>query len=191
VEPVYNVEIERSHCNRVGESGVPVHNMSAPATPPSGNRNPAPATPHFTFQELTDIVNAAPMSATGLTAGGPAGGKMVRIVAGKGLNQAEAAAALEQGRDYIVWYFGKGSYTLDRRQNTGAWVILEGIGAAIPSAPYPVLAIRMDGKFFRGASVHLEQTGNATAFNETYNSRPNAGPNKVWVYQGGNWVIAP
>jgi hypothetical protein len=64
---------------------------------------------------------------------------MVRIVAGKGLNQAEAAAALEEGRDYIIWYFGQGSYTLNRRQNTGTWVIFEGIGAAIPGAPYPVL----------------------------------------------------
>jgi hypothetical protein len=165
--------------------------MSAPATPPSGNTNPAPAAPHFTCQELTDIVNAAPMSATGLTAGGPAGGKMVRIVAGKGLNQAEAAAALEEGRDYIIWYFGQGSYTLNRRQNTGTWVIFEGIGAAIPGAPYPVLAIRMDGRFFRGVSLHLTTTGNITTFDENYNSSPGAGPNKVWVYQGNNWVIAP
>jgi hypothetical protein len=138
-----------------------------------------------------DIVNAAPVNATGLTAGGPAGGKMVRIVADKGLDQAEAAAALEEGSEYILWYFGQGGYTLNRRQDTGTWVIFEGISAAIPGAPSPVLAIRMDGRFFRGASVHLEQTGNTTTFNETYNSSPNAGPNKVSVYQGSNWVIAP
>jgi hypothetical protein len=54
-----------------------------------------------------------------------------------------------------------------------------------------VLAVRVDGKFFRGASVHLEQTANTTTFNEDYNSEPVAGPNKVWVYQGSNWVIAP
>jgi hypothetical protein len=82
--------------------------MSAAATPPSGNTNPAPATPHFTGQELMDIVNAAPISATGLTAGGAAGGKMVRIVAAKGLSQGEAAAALEEGRDYIVGISGRG-----------------------------------------------------------------------------------
>jgi hypothetical protein len=33
VEPVYNLEVENSHCFRVGESGVLVHNMSGP--PPS------------------------------------------------------------------------------------------------------------------------------------------------------------
>ena len=56
----------------------------------------------------------------------------------------------------------------------------------------PVLAIRMDGKFFRGATVpHLIVTGTATTFDENYNSSPNARPNKVWVYQGMNWVIAP
>jgi hypothetical protein len=188
VEPVYNIEAEGSHCCRVGESGVLVHNMSAPATPPSGNTNPAPPTPHFTCQELMDIVNAAPVNATGLTAGGPAGGKMVRIVADNGLNQAEAASALEEGRDYIIWYFGQGSYTLTRLQSTGTWIIFQGISM---TTNVPVLAIRMDGTFFRGASVHLEQAGNTTTFNENYNSGPNAGRNKVWVYQGSNWVIAP
>ena len=83
-----------------------MHNSSP--LPPSGNTNPAPATPHFTHQELLDIVNAVPMNATGLTAGGPAGGKMIRIVADKGLNQTESAAAIEEGRDYILWYFGGG-----------------------------------------------------------------------------------
>ena len=176
-------------CYRVGESGVAVQSMSVPATPPSGNTHPAPATPHFTYQELMDIVNAAPMNATGLTAGGPAGGKMVRIVAGKGLNQAEAAAALEEGRDYIIWYFGQGSYTLNRLPNTGAWIIFEGI-STLPNAP--VLAIRRDGKLFRGAAIpHLMVTGTTTSFDENYNSKPNAGPNKVFVYQGNNWVIAP
>jgi hypothetical protein len=34
VEPVYNIEVEGSHCYRVGESGVLVHNMSAPAASP-------------------------------------------------------------------------------------------------------------------------------------------------------------
>jgi hypothetical protein len=33
VEPVYNIEVEHSHCYRVGESGVLVHNMSGPADP--------------------------------------------------------------------------------------------------------------------------------------------------------------
>lgn len=163
--------------------------MSAPAPPPSGNTNPAPATPHFTRQELMDIVYAAPMNATGLTAGGPAGGKMVRIVAGKGLNQVEAAATLEEGKDYIVWYFGQGSYTLNRLLNTGTWIIFEGV-SALPNVP--VLAIRMDGKFFRGTAIpHLIVTGTTISFDENYNSNPNAGPNRVFVYQGNNWVIAP
>ena len=54
-----------------------------------------------------------------------------------------------------------------------------------------VLAIRMDGTFFRGSTMHLLPAGNTTTFNDTYNSSPNAGPNKVWVYQGNNWVIVP
>jgi len=48
VEPVYYIGVESSHYNRVGDIGVLVQNMSVPATPPSGNTNPAPATPHFT-----------------------------------------------------------------------------------------------------------------------------------------------
>jgi hypothetical protein len=43
VEPVYNIEVEGAHCYRVGESGVLVHNMSAPASQPSA---PARAWPH-------------------------------------------------------------------------------------------------------------------------------------------------
>jgi hypothetical protein len=129
------------------------------------------------------------MNATGLTAGGPAGGKMVRIVAGKGLDQAESAAALEEGRDYIVWYFGQGSYTLNRLQKTGTWVIFEGI-SALPNVP--ILAIRMDGMFFRGVAIpHLIATGTTLTFDENYNSNPNTGPNKVFVHQGSTWVIAP
>jgi hypothetical protein len=165
--------------------------MSAPATPPSGNTNPPPPTPHFNGQELMDIVNAVPQSASALTAGGPAGGKMVRIVAGKGLSQAENAAAIEEGRDYIQWYFGQGSYTLNRRQNTGTWVIFEGIGAALLNAPYPIYALHSDGRIFRGSSQHLIFTGNTGAFEENYNSSPQAGPNKVQVFQGGKWVIVP
>jgi hypothetical protein len=116
---------------------------------------------------------------------------MVRIVAGKGLTQAESAAAIEEGRDYILWYFGQGSYTLDRRPNTGSWVIFEGLGVPLPTAPYPVYALHADGRIFRGTSQHLIITGNTTTFDENYNSSPHASLNKVWVFQPGKWVVAP
>lgn len=52
---MYNSEVERSHCYRVGESGVLVHNMSGPATP-----NPAPAPAPATIRQAeVDAVRRA------------------------------------------------------------------------------------------------------------------------------------
>lgn len=159
--------------------------------PPSGNPNPPPPTPHFTSKELARIVAAVPQSASALTAGGPAGGAMVRIVAVKGLGQTENAAAIEEGRDYIIWYFGQGSYILNQLPNTGAWIIFAGQGAAnLTNAPRPIYALHSDGRIFRGSTQALTTMSRPTDFDVKYNNRPGV-LNRIQVFQGGNWVDVP
>jgi hypothetical protein len=164
--------------------------MTVSPLPPSGNPNPPPPSVYFDRADLSSIEAAISLTATALTPGGAAGGAMVRIVAGKGLTQAENAAAIEEGRDYILWYFGRGSYILNRLPNTGSWIIFEGQGAAnLLQAMRPVYALHSDGRIFRGSSLHLIKIGKITTFDENYNSSLHAGPNRVQVFQGGNWMM--
>lgn len=165
--------------------------MSAPTIPPSGNTNPAPPTPHFDGAELLAVETAVSKSATSLTLGGAPGGAMIRIVAGKGLSQVENAAAIEEGRDYILWYFGQNSYTLNRlTANTGNWIIFQGQGAPLPNAPSPIYALHSDGRIFRGTTQALTTTGGVIDFDLTHNQRPSV-LNRIQVFQRGIWVIVP
>jgi hypothetical protein len=116
---------------------------------------------------------------------------MVKIAAGKGLSQGDSATAMEEGRDYILWYFGTGTYVLNRKQNTGAWIMFQGMGAALPNAAQPIYALRDDGTIFRGSTDQVITTGSILSFDENYNSSPNAGPNKVYLFKNGNWQLAP
>ena len=134
---------------------------------------------------------AIPKSATALSVGGASGGTMTRIVAGKGLSQAENAAAIEEGRDYILWYFGQNSYTLNRlTANTGTWIIFQGQGAPLPNAPSPLYALHSDGRIFRGSTQALTTTGGVIDFDLTHNQRPSV-LNMIQVFQRGNWVTVP
>jgi hypothetical protein len=208
-EPVYNIEVEGDHCSRVGSQGLLVHNMSpgnpnpvrcipgtpggTPPSPPSKLTSPPPPTPHFTPAELSAIV-VATSTGTAITAGGSAGGALTRLVASRGLPQAETAAQLEEGRDFIHWFFGAGAWAFNRISgNTGTDIIFEGV-PAMPGADYPTLAIRTDGSIYRGSAVrHLIRSGSATAFDFAWNSNHPAKPDvlKIKVWQSSNWVVAP
>jgi hypothetical protein len=217
VEPVYNIEVEGSRCYRVGESGVLIHNMSAPtagqpnprgtrahspcacpgtaggtpATPPSGNTNPPPPRPHFTCAELQAIVTATG-TGTAVTTGGAAGGALIRLVASRGLHQAATAAQIEEGRDFIHWFFDPTSWRLDRiTGDTGGAILFQG-QPATAAFPSPVLAVHSDGRMFRGDTRHLVPTSTGTSFDFAYNQRPNVPQYlKIKVFQGRNWVDAP
>jgi hypothetical protein len=143
--------------------------------------------------ELQAIVTAT-STGTAITSGGGAGGALIRVVASKGLNQADTAAQIEEGRDFILWYFGAGSWIFARiARNTGTAIIFEG-APAVPGQPYPVLAIRDDGRIFRGSSArHLMVTPFSVTFIFDWNIRNLAKPDvlKVQVWHGGNWVLAP
>jgi hypothetical protein len=55
VEPVYNLEVAYEHCYRVGESGVLVHNQSAPVPASNGDCN-EPCHETRSDQELQELV---------------------------------------------------------------------------------------------------------------------------------------
>jgi hypothetical protein len=217
-EPVVNIEVEGDHCYRVGQQGLLVHNMSqptgqpnpggihahspcgcpgtpggTPTTPPSGNTNPPPPRPHFSCAELHAIV-VATSTGTAITSGGAAGGALIRLVASRGLHQADTASQIEEGREFIHWYFGPDSWNFSRISgNTGTAIIYQGAPAVL-GQPFPVMAIRDDGVLFRGSSArHLMMTTTSTTFIFDWNTlNPTAADVlKVQVWQSGNWVTAP
>jgi hypothetical protein len=117
---------------------------------------------------------------------------MIRIVAGRGLGQTESAAQIEEARDFILWFFGPGSWIFNRvAGNTGTAILFQGVPATA-TLHSPVLALHSDGRIFRGDTRHLTTTGNAITFAFDYNQSPNV-PSylKIKVFQGGNWVDAP
>ena len=143
-----------------------------PATPPFGNTSPPPPRPHFTCAELQSIVTA---TATGTvpTTGGAAGGALIRFVASRGLHQADTAAQIEEGREFIHWFFGPTSWRLDRiTGDTGGAILFQG-QPATATFPSPILAVRSDGMLFRGDTRHLVPTRTGTSFDFAYNQRPN------------------
>lgn len=164
-----------------------------PGLPPSGNTNPPPTTPHFRGTELNAIVFAT-STGTAITTGGAAGGALIRLVASRGLTQTETAAQLEEGRDYIHWYFGASSWAFTRvTGDTGTAILFVG-APAVPGQPAPVLALHPDGRIFRGvAPRHWIRSGTTTTFQFDWNTRNPAEPDalKVLVWSGNTFILAP
>jgi hypothetical protein len=131
-------------------------------------------------------------TASAVTTGGHAGGALIRLVASKGLNQSEIAAQIEEGRDFIHWFFGPDSWNFDRVTGTTGGAILFRGQPATPTFPSPILALHPDGRVFRGDSRHLIPPDTGGEFDFAYNQRPNVPPYlKIKVFQGGSWVDAP
>lgn len=156
-----------------------------------GQHESSTAETAFYLRELQALVTATG-TGTALTTGGAAGGALIRLVASRGLNQADTAAQIEEGRDYIHWFFGPTSWRLDRvAGTTGGAIIFRG-QPATATFPSPILAVHSDGRVFRGDSRHLIPPNTGVDFDFTYNQRPNVPVYmRIKVFQGGNWVDAP
>src|SRR5579862_3418537 len=101
-----------------------------PVAPPSGNTNPPPPRPDFSCRQLSAIV-VATTTGSAITAGGAAGGELIRLIASRGLYQVDAAAQIEEGRDFLHWFFGPTSWRLDRIMGaTGGAILFQGQPAA-------------------------------------------------------------
>lgn len=162
-----------------------------PPTPPSSDPNPPPPRPNFTCDELQTIVIATG-TGTALTSGGAAGGALIRLVAMRGLARTDTATQIEEGRDFIHWFFGPTSWMLDQIPGTTAGEIIFRGQPATTTLPSPILAVHHDGRLFRGDSRHLIFQSTGVEFDFAYNQRPNIPRYKmIKVFLNGNWVDAP
>jgi hypothetical protein len=116
------------------------------------------------------------------------------LVASRGLNKAATAAQIEEGRDFIDWFFGPNSWRFDRVQgDTGTAILFQG-APSVSGQPFPVLALRDDGAIFRGVGPrHWTMSGTTTTFQFDWNTQNPTVANvfKVLVWSGNNFVVAP